>query len=131
MKKCAVLVGDAPDGFRQKKMEEMYDFLGTKEGGAYGAGEFIGFPNGVSEIMLEHVLDNVFFQNSERVFLYFCTKTPALDGEVSVWCGGEEIRKDVIAHYQKLAKDFGTDLQIVYDVCRDFISEEAAACEKI
>lgn len=45
--------------------------------------------------------------------------------------GGEEIRFDVIEYYQNLAKNAEIDLQVIYDVCSEFISEEELGYEKI
>lgn len=59
MPKFAVLCGSAPDGFSQKKLNEMKDFLASKEGGSWAKGGIVSFPNGVSEKTLETVLENI------------------------------------------------------------------------
>lgn len=59
MPKYAVLCGSAPDGFSQKKLNEMKDFLVSKEGGSWAKGGIVSFPNGVSEKTLETVLENI------------------------------------------------------------------------
>lgn len=59
MLKYAVLCGSAPDGFSQKKLNEMKDFLASKEGGSWAKGGIVSFPNGVSEKTLETVLENI------------------------------------------------------------------------
>lgn len=126
----AVLIGDSPEEFRQKKLEEMYDFLQTKEGGFFEPEEIVEFPNGISELTLESVLNNIIEENPKRILLYIVTKTPVKNSEKSVWAGGEEIRKDVIAFYEKLAEKTGASFQVVYDVCSDFISEDELGYEE-
>ena len=58
MKKYAILCGSAPNDYRQKKLEEKYDFLETKEG--FEPGSIVSFPNGVTELFLESVLNESF-----------------------------------------------------------------------
>ena len=54
----AILCGSAPKGFRQKKLEYKYDFLGKGEAGKrYEPGSVVVFPSGVSELFLEGVLN--------------------------------------------------------------------------
>ena len=60
--KYAVLCGSAPDGFSQKKLNEMKDFLASKEGGSWTKGGIVSFPNGVSEKTLKTVLENIKMQ---------------------------------------------------------------------
>ena len=62
MSKYAVLCGSAPDGFSQKKLNEMKDFLASKEGGSWTKGGIVSFPNGVSEKTLKTVLENIKMQ---------------------------------------------------------------------
>ena len=131
MSKCAVLVGEAPAGFRQKKMEEMSDFLTTKEGGSVKAGEYIAFPDGVTEEMLKDVLSRIIDYQPEHILLYFCTKEPVRYFEKVIWCGGEEIQKETISLYQKKANDSDIDMQFIFDVCRDCISEEERGYEEV
>ncbi len=164
MKKYALLLGSAPEDFRQKKIEDMFDFLDSKR----SAGDsIVTFANGISELMLETVLDNAMRQltnvghseladfrcrphsdsesakqtlnqvqgdgvcKSNSILLYICTLQPVGDGEKSIWLGGEEIRKDVILHYQELAKDCGIDMQVVMDWDSEMMSEEEAGWERV
>ena len=60
MNKYAVIIGEAPEDYRMKKTEEMYDFLRSDKGGSIPSGNIIGFPQGVSELMLEAVLARMF-----------------------------------------------------------------------
>lgn len=44
MNKYAVIIGEAPEDYRMKKTEEMYDFLRSDKGGSLPSGNIIGFP---------------------------------------------------------------------------------------
>jgi len=57
--KYAVLCGSAPDGFSQKKLNDMKDFLASEEGGSWAKCGIVSFPNGVSEKTLKTVLENI------------------------------------------------------------------------
>lgn len=57
--KYAILCGSAPDGFSQKKLNEMKDFLASNDGGSWAKGGIVSFPNGVSEKTLKNVLENI------------------------------------------------------------------------
>ena len=131
MSKCAIICGDAPEDYRMKKTEEMFDFLQTKEGGSLSGSNIISFPNGVSELFLEATLNRCINEETKSILLYICTKEAVRDSEASFYIGGEEIQKAVIAHYQKQAKDVGFDFQVIYDVCHDFISEDDLGYEKV
>ena len=114
-----------------KKTEDMYDFLETKEGGEIPSSNIIGFPNGISELLFGATLDRCINQDTKSILLYFCTKEPISDTAQSFFIGAEEIRKDVIAHYQNLAKDMEFDLQVVYDVDRQMLAEEELGYEAV
>lgn len=116
----AILIGSAPEDFRQKKLEDMSDFLNSKN----GRRGVVTFANGITEQMLEMVLDNSMKQNPDSILLYLCTLQPVGDDEKSVWLGGEEIRRDVISHYQTLAAECGIDMQVIFDSDRELVSEE-------
>ena len=124
MEKYAILIGDAPEGFRQRRMEDMMDFLQTEQGGSYKAGEYIGFPGGVTEGMLDDVFRYTLEQLPKRVLIYFCTRDPVRDYE-------KVIPKEMITTFQKRAKDKNIDLQIIYDVCRDLATEEELGYEPV
>lgn len=50
LNRYAILLGSAPEDFRQTKIEDMFDFLSSKDGERRGG--VVAFPNGISEIML-------------------------------------------------------------------------------
>ncbi len=210
MTKFALFLGDAPEDFRQKKIDEMNDFLSSDAGGNF---QVATFANGISEIMLEAVLNNAFGQLAEVVvepvettakenqrqslksagerhfeqvahhsdlqkchseldsesanemlnqvqndgkdcrvkpdndrnrkpdndekaekasfLLYTCTRSPVAESEKSFWLVGEEIRKDVILHYQKIAEESGIAMQVVFDVDAEVVAEEKLSWEDV
>ncbi|AEB13860.1 hypothetical protein [Treponema succinifaciens] len=69
MTRHAILCGCASDGFTQKKINEMYDFLTSSSGGAWAEKEIVFFPNGVSEAMLSFVLERLKADKAEQIFL--------------------------------------------------------------
>lgn len=119
MTRSAVLCGCAPDGFTQKKINEMHDFLTDEAGGSWTEKEITIFPNGVSEAMLSFVLERLKADKTERIFLYICTLSPVADEDESVWLGGEEVRKSVMEAFCA-----NGCVQVIYDICRDFIADE-------
>lgn len=128
MVQFAILLGSAPEDFRQKKLEDMFDFLDSKRNKGDG---IVTFANGISEMMLEIVLNNSFKQKPNQILLYICTLQPVGESKKTFWLGGEEIRRDVIEHYQRLAEECGIDMQVVFDWCKDFASEEELGWEKV
>ena len=96
LKKHAILCGSAPDGFTQKKINEMHDFLTSDAGVLWAEKEITIFPNGVSEEMLSFVLERLKADKTEQILLYICTLSPVADDDKSVWLGGEEISRSVI-----------------------------------
>lgn len=128
MPRFSVLLGSSPEDYRQKKIEEMFDFLDSKK----SAGDsIVAFANGISEIMLEMVLDNSVKQKPGSIFLYICTLQTVGESEESIWLGGEEIRKDVIEHYQELAAECGIDMQVIFDSDSEMVSEDELGWEKV
>lgn len=141
--KFAILLGSAPEDFRQKKIEDMFDFLDSKR----NAGDsIVAFANGISEMMLEMVIGNSVRQLTNAVvssastttnnkmnsiILYVCTLQPVEDGEKSFLLGGEEIGRDVISHYQEVAAECGIDMQVVFDFDGELVSEEKLGWEKV
>ncbi len=120
MKRHAIICGSAPDGFTQKKINEMHDFLTSEAGGFWAEKDIVIFPNGVSEVMLSFVLERLRADKTEQILLYICTLSlVADDDDESVWLGGEEIRKSVIE--AACADGRG---QVVYDSCREVVSDE-------
>lgn len=145
MKKYAILCGSAPNDYRQKKLEEKYDFLETKEG--FEPGSIVSFPNGVSELFLESILNESFDKavddesDSGKVVLYIFAKTEAdlrselsdsyVEGVEVVRLGDNEIRKEVLAYYADLAKKQEIDFQVIYDFDSEFCSEAELGFEKV
>lgn len=127
MTRYAILIGSAPEDFRQKKLEDMSDFLNSKN----GRRGMVTFANGITEQMLEMVLDNSMKQNPDSIILYLCTLQPVGDDENSLWLGGEEIRRNVISHYQELAAECGIDMQVIFDSDRELVSEEELGWEEV
>lgn len=119
LKKYAILCGSAPDGFTQKKINEMHDFLTSSSGGAWAEKEIAIFPNGVDEPMLSFVLERLKADKAEQILLYICTLMPVADKEKSVWLGGDEVRKSVIESFCADGRS-----QVVYDSCREMVREE-------
>lgn len=119
LKKYAILCGSAPDGFTQKKINEMHDFLTSDAGGLWAEKDIAIFPNGVDEPTLSFVLERLKADKTEQILLYMCTLTPVADKEKSVWLGGDEVRKSVIEF-------FCADgcAQVIYDCGRELVREE-------
>ena len=186
MTRFAILLGSAPEDFRQKKIEDMFNFLNSKRN---KGDSIVTFANGISEMMLELVLDNSMKQLSDAmvepaettsmnerhselvsestrtrhpefisesikemlkqdtgnndsprngdirnlngILLYICTQSPVKDSDKSVWLGGEEIRRDVIEHYQRLAENCGIDMQVVMDSGSEVLCEENLGYERV
>lgn len=119
MTRHAILCGSAPDGFTQKKINEMHDFLTSEAGGFWAEKEIMIFPNGVDEAMLSFVLERLKADKTEQILLYICTLSPVADEDKSVWLGENEVRKSAIETF--CADGHG---QVIYDTCRDFIPDE-------
>ena len=145
MQKYAVLCGSAPDGYRQTKVEKMYDFLTSESDWRVPEKNIVMFPNGIDELFFESVLNGVFDEAAEddgEVLLYFCAKAESdLHAELSdceiagvevVRLGEDEIRKDVIAYYaEKLADMLGVKCRVMYEADGELVSEEMLGYEKV
>ena len=142
MVRYALLCGSAPDGKIQKKIDSMYDSLLSENGGPYEENEIMIFPNGIDEVSLVYVLNNLRMSGIEQILLYICTASPVFDYEKTVWLGGNEIRKVIFEKPASLAgflrgagaasetADFsmrdvgGFSVQVVYDSDRTYMSGE-------
>ena len=122
MSHYAILCGSAPDGFTQKKINEMHDFLTSETDGFWAEKDIVIFPNGVRETMLSFVLERLKAEKTEQILLYICTLSPVADSDKSVWLGGEEVRKSLIEAF--CADGRG---QVIYDSCREFAGDEETA----
>lgn len=142
MTRYAILIGSAPEDFRQKKLEDMSDFLNSKN----GRRGVVTFANGITEQMLEMMLGNSVKQlanvvvssastatkgEQSSILLYICTLQPVGNDENSFWLGGEEIRRDVISHYQEVAAEFGIDMQVLFDFDGELVKEEELGWEEV
>ena len=117
MKKHAILCGSAPDGFTQKKINEMHDFLTSEAGGSWVEKEITIFPNGVTEEMLSFMLEQLKADKTEQILLYICTLSPVADEDKSVWLGEDKVQKSIIEAFY--ADGCG---QVIYDCGREFVS---------
>lgn len=143
MNHFAILCGSAPEGFRQKKLEDMFDFLTRPEGGSFERKNIISFPGGVNELFLENLLWQTIEKASEDsdsyVLLYLCAKSEAdLHAELSdsaisgveiVRLGENEIRKEVLAYYAGLAEKLDVAFKVDFSVDGDFVSEKSLGYE--
>ena len=119
LKKHAVLCGSAPDGFTQKKINEMHDFLTSEAGDFWAEKDIVIFPNGVSESMLAFVFERLEAEKTEQILLYVCTLSPVVDSDKSVWLGGEEIRKSLIEAFCEDGHG-----QVIYDCGGEMVRDE-------
>lgn len=125
MTRYAILCGSAPDGFTQKKINEMHDFLTSDAGGFWAEKDIVIFPNGVTEAMLSFVLERLKADKTEQILLYICTLSPVADEDKSVWLGGYEVRRSLI-------EAFCSDVcaQVIYDCGRKLERNEEIELEK-
>lgn len=79
MKYYALLLGSAPEGFRQKKLNEMLDFLASGKK-LWAKSGIISFPNGASEKTLKQILENIKneIENAKREKEAYCNLSNAL-----------------------------------------------------
>ena len=119
MTRHAILCGSAPDGFTQKKINEMHDFLTSDAGDSWAEKEITIFPNGVDEAMLSFVLERLKADKTEQILLYICTLSPVADEDRSVWIGENEV-------WKSLLEAFCVDgrAQVIYDCGRELVREE-------
>ena len=119
MTRHAILCGSAPNGFTQKKINEMHDFLTSEAGGFWAEKEITIFPNGVTEAMLCFMLERLKADKTEQILLYICTLSLVADEDKSVWLGKDEVRKSVI---EAFCEDVCS--QVIYDCGRELVSDE-------
>lgn len=127
MDKYAILCGDAEEGFSQKKINEMHDFLVSEAGGLWSENEIMIFPNGTSEKVIIFSLEQIFSEKKAgqtQILLYICTSYPSKEKDDSLWLGGYEIHKSVIEKLSSFPKDSGMNLQVIYDWDRETVRNE-------
>lgn len=120
MKRYAILCGSAPDGQKQKKIEDMYSFLVSDAGGAWADNKIIIFPNGVSEAMLNFVLTRLLDDENDLILIYVCTVSPVAEGDSSFWLCGDEIKKSFLTN---------PHIQVIFDSDRTFVKDEELVAE--
>lgn len=137
MTRYALLCGSAPNEFRQKKFNDLYNEL--LKNPSYSV---TSFANGIDELTLEYALNNIFDEaageSSCGVLLYLCVRKETdlnakmIDVDCNVMLlGDDEIRKGVIAYYVDLAKKYEVDFQVVYDCDCEMLSDEELGWEKV
>ena len=147
MVRYAVLCGSAPQGFYQKKLEHVHDALVSAASGALPESAIVMFPNGVHELLLEAALNNALeyaaSEDDGEVLLYLCARSEADLNALSeyeavgygkvalVRLGDDEIRKDVIAYYEDLARKMEVGFRVVYDYDGELVSEETLGWEHV
>ena len=119
MTRHAILCGSAPNGFTQKKINSMHDFLTSNEGGLWQEKDITIFPNGVTESMFTFVLNRLKSEKIEKILLYICTLSPVADTEKSVWLNNEEIEKKALL---SVLED--SNAQVIFDCDKEFLSDE-------
>ena len=125
MSTITLIIGSAPDGYRQKKFEEKCSSCLTNDE------KYVGCPNGINEAMFEPILKNAFEKHIDKILLYICTLEPIKDSNKTIKLGNYRISKDYLENCQKLAECKGITLSIEYDICSDLVSEEELGFEKV
>ena len=149
MKKYAFLLGDAPQGFCQKKICSLYEQLlaekSQKSDGRYEKQNVCAFPNGINELALEYGLGKVFDECSDcdsdsnsdceessvSVLLYICTQKALGENTETVLVGGHELRMDVLSYYANLAEKCGIAWQCIFEADGELVSEGALGYEAV
>lgn len=115
MTRYAILAGISQKyGFQQKSLCDIYNFLKSREGGAWSDQEILILPEGVDEAMLKFILRRVAEAGTDFLFLYFCgieTDSVTQDGFT---IGGEKIKR---VYIEETCKAQVT----VFDACRTLI----------
>lgn len=125
MSTITLIIGSAPDGYRQKKFEDKCASCFANDE------EYVGSPNGINETMLEPILKNAFKTHTDKILLYICTLEPIKDSNKTIKLGNYRISKKYLENCQKLANDKGLNLTIEYDVCSDLVTLEELGYEKV
>lgn len=131
MSKYAFIIGEAPDDYRMKKTEDMYNFFQTKEGGSFPKKNIITFPNGINEFMLQTVINNCLKEGTEEVLLYICKKLPIPNSTKTFFIGKEEIRFETLTYFENLAKSQSITFTYLFDSCTDIRPEEEFGFEEV
>ncbi|MCR4736305.1 MAG: hypothetical protein K5829_15015 [Treponema sp.] len=116
LKRYSILCGDAPEGFSQKKINEMHSFLTSEAGGNWSETEIMIFPNGVNEMMLSYVLNNLKTDSVQYIFVYLCMTEKTSDIADFIFLGDNKIAKSFIESVD--------GVQVIYDYSHDFMSDD-------
>ena len=119
IKKYALLCGSAPDGKRQKKINNMYKFLTTSAPGDWNDNEILIFPNGIDEKTLSFIINKLRKSGTKLIYTYLCSIQPIRDTDSSIWLCGNEIQKKI----------FLNDIYSVFDFDSQFLSEDEFYCD--
>ena len=121
MIKYAFLCGCAKNGFQQKKISLMHEFLVSS--GKFRECEIVLFPNGNCELLLEYALNNAIEQKCEKFFLYICASSSISSENI--------IRKSIVEKYAEIAQQADISFKVVYECDDEFLREEALGWEKV
>lgn len=113
--RLAILIGSAPKGKIQTKINDMVTFLTSDAGGAWAEEDIMILPYGYDPKELDELIA---FYAAPKMFYYLCPVTPTADSESSVWLGTYEIQKSIFDKDEKLGI---VDVQVIYDSCREFV----------
>ena len=113
--RLAILIGSAPKGKVQTKINEMVDFLTSDSGGAWADEDIIILPYGSDPKELDELIA---FYAAPKMFYYLCPITPTRDNEDVVWLGTYEIQKSTFDKDENFGIE---DVQVIYDSCREFV----------
>lgn len=115
MCRYAILAGiSSKNGFQQKSLCDIYDFLKSRAGGAWSDQEILILPEGVDEAMLKFILRRVAEAGTDFLFLYFCGNEADRGNQNGFTIGGEEIKRIYIEETCKAQVT-------VFDACRTLI----------
>ena len=115
MSRYAILAGiSSKNGFQQKSLCDIYDFLKSRAGGAWSDQEILILPEGVDEAMLKFILRRVAEVGTDFLFLYFCGNEADRGSQNGFTIGGEEIKR---VYIEETCKAQVT----VFDACRTLI----------
>lgn len=124
MSRYAILAGiSSKNGFQQKSLCDIYDFLKSRAGGAWSDQEILILPEGVDEAMLKFILRRVAEAGTDFLFLYFCgieTDSVTQDGFT---IGGEKIKRFYIEETCKAQVTVFDACEALVPVDDDFESE--------
>lgn len=78
MSTITIIIGSAPEDYRQKKIEEKCDSWFANDE------EYVGSPNGIDEATLKSILNNVFEKHPDQIIFYICTLEPVKEANKTI-----------------------------------------------